>query len=69
MDFLEFQINTQFSIIKDCLVKACNTMDKKGVKISSSYCQEEYSTFKQLGEHLEKTWSLPKSSLELLRLI
>ena len=63
VDFLEFQINTQFSIIKDCLVKACNTMDKKGVKMTSSYCQEEYSTFKQLGENLEKTWSRAKIEL------
>lgn len=56
-DLLSFQINKQFRIIKDCLLAACNTLHVKGAPISLSYLHMTFSTYEDLGRHLEIRWT------------
>lgn len=55
-DLLNFQISKQFRIIIDCLVAACNTLYGKGAPLPLSYHQMTFSTYKDLGRHLEIQW-------------
>lgn len=55
-DLLDFQITKQFWIIKDCLVAACNMLHKKGAPLPLSYRQMTFSTYEDLGRHLEIQW-------------
>lgn len=55
-DLLNFQISEQFRIIMDCLVAACNTLHEKAAPLPLSYHQMTFSTYEDLGRHLEIQW-------------
>lgn len=54
VELLYFQVYTQFSAIKNCLIKACESWRQGGYTMHLSYCTMEYSIWLELGKVLKK---------------